>query len=506
MTERVQTRVGAIEGISRRDHVAFLGIPFAAPPVGNLRFRAPEPAAAWTFVREAKKFSPTAMQGASFAPGTRVEGNESEDCLYLNVFTPAADGKRRPVLVWIHGGAFVVGTASIPLYDGGALAALGDAVVVTLNYRLGALGFLALGEDGQRWGAQANLGLLDQLCALRWVREHIAEFGGDPENVTLFGESAGGASVSLLMLAPAAQGLFRRAIVQSGTGPLSLPRVEDAARNTDAFLGALGITRAQSERLQRVPVAELMRAQCEVEKQVVGWPHFFPVQDGVLFPKSPAELIKDGIAKGTQLLTGTNRDEWNLFAAHDVPAWLAPMDLQRACAELEARLPRRARGAVRELLETYRASREARGLPHHPRALVDAILGDSRFRIPSLRFVEAHMAAGGSAHMYLFTYGSPGLRGALGACHALELPFVFGTLSSPGQDRFAGTGPKVEALSRHMMQAWLAFARSGDPSAAPLSPWPAYDTETRPTMLLDLESSLAQAPFDEERAAWDGLL
>jgi para-nitrobenzyl esterase len=502
----VSTRFGAVEGLARAGHQAYLGLPFASPPVGSRRFRRPEPPAVWSGTLSAQRFRPAAMQGAGFAPGTRVEGAESEDCLYLNVFTPAADGRKRPVMFWVHGGAFTVGTAGTPLYDGGALATLGDVVVVTTNYRVGALGFLALGDDGARWGAEANLGLWDQLAALRWVHEHIENCGGDPEQVTLFGESAGATSVSLLMVNPRARGLFRRAIAQSSTGPLTLPPVQRAAPTADALLGALGLTRAQSERLQQVPAAELLHAQEKVEANLATWPHFYPVHDGALISESPAQRLASGACHDIAFLAGSNRDEWNLFAAADVKAWQEPLTPAAAVEALFPQLPRRVRGETQQLFDTYTSSRKARGLPHDPRAIVRAILGDARFVVPGQRFMEAHVEGGGRAFSYLFTYESPGLRGALGACHALELPFVFGTLSAPGQDRFAGAGAHLEALSRHMMQSWVAFARTGDPSHGPLDPWPPYEADSRATMQLDVTSTQVFDPFSEERAAWDGLI
>ncbi len=508
-TLRVETTLGAIEGVARKEHAAFLGIPFAAAPVGSLRFRAPEPALPWTSVREAKAFSPAAMQGVEFAPGVGIRGAQREDCLYLNVFTPAlhgdAEGKPRPVLFWVHGGAFTVGTAGITLYDGGALAELGDVVVVTANYRVGALGFLVLGEHGTELGARANLGLLDQVAALRWVQENITRFGGDPANVTLFGESAGGTAVSLLMAAAEARPLFRRAIVQSGTGPLRVAKEARALEVTERLLERLGLSLKDAPRLQTMPAKELMAAQHALESDGSLWPHFFPVLDGALFTEQPGESIAKGALKDIPLLTGTNRDEWNLFAAMDMKSWAAPLDEAAQIALLQRAMPRASDVALRRLAAGYANSRQVLGLLAHPRAVLRAIEGDLRFRIPATRFAEAHLRAGADVYSYLFAYGSPGLRGELGACHALEIPFVFGSLSAPNQARFVGEGPAVEALSRGMMQAWAAFARSGDPSCEALGAWPRFDERTRSTMVLNAESAVEKAPFEAERSLWDEL-
>lgn len=518
MTLRVDTQQGALEGRVRGGHAAFLGIPFAAPPVGGLRFQPPAPAAAWSGVREAKAFAPAAMQGVEFAPGVGITGAQREDCLYLNVFTPAVSAARAaklkekplPVLFWVHGGAFTVGTAGIRLYDGGALCELGEVVVVSANYRLGALGFLSLLEHGASFGARANLGLLDLLSALHWVHDHIANFGGDPSNVTLFGESAGGTAVSLLMAVAEARPLFRRAVTQSGTGPLKLAKPERGLEVAARFMARLEIPFTQAARLQSLPVEALMAAQRALESDGTSWPHFFPVLDGALFREQPGEMIKRGELRNIALLTGTNRDEWNLFAALDMKSWAAPLEEDAQLARLLTLMPRAPEAALRALITGYRASREALGLPASPRAVLRAIEGDLRFRIPSTRFAEAHVRAGGSAHSYLFCHGSPGLRGELGACHALELPFVFGSLSAPNQARFAGSGPAVEALSRAMMQAWTSFARTGDPSCEALGTWPTFEPDAdgpqrRATQVLALPSRLEYAPLEAERRLWDEL-
>jgi para-nitrobenzyl esterase len=244
---RVETSFGSVEGQQRGGHAAFLGIPYAKPPVGALRFQPPQAPEAWAGARSALAYSPIAMQGLQFVPGELADGPQSEDCLYLNVFTRVPGARKRPVLVWIHGGAFVVGAASLPVYDGGPLCELGDAVVVTLNYRLGSLGFLWLGDDAERLGITPNLGVLDQIAALRWVHDNISAFGGDPDNVTLFGESAGASSVCALLLAPAARGLFQRAISQSSALGLQLPSLELAARSAQQLLDKLGLGRERLE-------------------------------------------------------------------------------------------------------------------------------------------------------------------------------------------------------------------------------------------------------------------
>jgi para-nitrobenzyl esterase len=494
-----QTSHGAVEGLPRANHIAFRGIPYAAPPVGKLRFAAPEPPEPWPSVRPARECGPSAIQGEAFAPGAGAEGPTSEDCLYLNVFTPGVDQRRRPVLVFIHGGGFIVGSSSSPLYDGGRLAELGDQVVVTFNYRLGALGYLGLGEAGSRWGLTPNAGILDQALALRWVKDNIDRFGGDPSNVTLFGESAGASSVILLMAMPGAAGLFARAIAQSPATSLNLAEPGVAVQYGEQLLAALEISPADSARIRDVPAAAIRAAQMGVRGRPGDWLGFFPVLDPATLPESPQTAFAAGRGARVPLITGSNRDEWNLF---DLPA----RDDEKRTVDLPAALlasgfPDHAVDRLPQLLDTYRRSRAEKALPHHDAALLRAVLGDLRFRLPSVRTAELHAARGLPTYSYFFSYSSPGLHGALGACHALELPFVFGTLDAPMQDRFAGTGPAVEALSREMIEAWSGFAKAGSPG----SDWPLFDTGRRATRVFDTPSRVEDAPFDEERAAWNGI-
>jgi para-nitrobenzyl esterase len=499
MSTVAQTTSGAVEGDRRPGHVAFRGIPYAAPPVGKLRFAAPQPPEPWPSVRPAREFGPSAIQGEAFAPGAGAEGPTSEDCLYLNVFTPGVDERRRPVLVFIHGGGFIVGSSSSPLYDGGRLAELGDQVVVTFNYRLGALGYLGLGETGASWGLTPNAGILDQVLALHWVRDNVDRFGGDPSNVTLFGESAGASSVILLMAMPAAAGSFARAIAQSPAISLDLADPGVVVQYGEQLLAALGIPLGDSARIRDVPAEAIRTAQMGVRGRPGDWLGFFPVLDPASLPESPQAAFAAGRGAQVPLITGSNRDEWNLF---DLPA----RDDEKRAVDLPASLlargfPHHAADRLPQLLDTYRRSRVERALPHHDAALLRAVLGDLRFRLPSVRTAELHAARGLPTYSYFFSYSSPGLHGTLGACHALELPFVFGTLDAPMQDRFAGTGPAVQALSREMIGAWSGFAKTGSPG----SDWPLFDAGRRATRVFDTPSRVEDAPFDEERAAWNGI-
>lgn len=497
----VETATGRVEG--GRDGMVeyFFGIPFAAPPVGELRLRAPRPPVSWTGVRSATVPGPGAPQPAPVTMvASQYPSRRHEDCLTLNVWTPAADAARRPVLVWIHGGAFVSGTGSADLYRGASLAARGDVVVVTCNYRLGVLGFLAHPDlaDDEADGASANWGLLDQVAALRWVRANIGAFGGDPGNVTVFGESAGAMSVCDLLAVPAAAGLVHRAIAQSGP-PLAMP-MEQAVELASKVMADLGVARPGA--LRDVPVDAILDAQTRlaVERRHAGLP-LLPVVDGASLPEDPGRAFDAGRVADVPLVIGTNRDEATFFMVAD-PANRDPDEataLRRIGRMFDAWGVRLGPQAA---LDTYRVARADRGEDTSPRSLWAAVMTDCMFRSGSLRAAEAHAARGRPTWSYLFTWESPAMGGALGACHALEIPFVLGTLDAPDMDRFTGSGPRVGALSAEMMDAWVAFARHGDPSHPRIGEWPRYDPRRRATMVFGAATGIAEAPQEPERQFW----
>lgn len=502
---RVQTELGWLEGERRNDHLVFRGIPFAKPPTGALRFRAPQAPDPWTGVRPAREFGPSSLQAGGLVVAPQPFG---EDCLYLNVYTPAADLARRPVFFWIHGGAFAIGSGGEPVYDGGRLAARGDVVVVTINYRLGALGFAHFPEaERARLGVSSNAGCLDQIAALRWVRDNIEAFGGDPSAVTIAGESAGAYSVAMMLGMPAAHGLFHRAIAQSGA---RLTRGSgDPTQATNELQRVLEIPKGQLETLWDLPAQRFVAAQQLVATRMgspAGTLPFAPVCDGDTLPLPLDQAMANGTCARVPLLIGTNRDEINLFLGPALARLHETLAESELFASLRDLLPGASDERLRALVEVYRLSRASRQLPHAERALLAAISSDALWRVPSGRFAEAHRAHQPATFQYLFTYESPAQRGAMGSCHALELAFVFGTLDAPGQAQFAGTGEAVQRLSERMMASWLAFTKTADPTIdAPNQAWPAYDAERRPTMVFGLESGLQHAPYEEERAAWHDL-
>ncbi len=499
----VETASGKVAGLRVEGLCRFRGIPYARPPVGPLRLRAPQPPEPWSEVRDARSFGPSAPQPKlrfELAPGMAV-GEQSEDCLTLNVTTPAADSGSRPVLVWIHGGAFNVGSGSQAVYDVRPLVRRGDVVVVTFNYRLGALGFLYLAElMDDAHGISANCGILDQVRALEWLRESIGAFGGDPDNVTIFGESAGGMSVATLLGLPRARGLFRRAIAQSGAAH-RINRADEATAVAENLLGHLGLARSQAARLLTLPVPQLLEGQdaCiqELERESARRA-FCPTVDGASLPEWPLDAIRRGLSRDVDLLLGVTRDEWKLFGFIDPQA--RTLDEARLLARIENRQP----GHGAALVAAYRSAREG-SRPTDPPALFFALETDRVFRIPAIRLAEAQCAHRDRVFFYRMDWESPLLEGALGACHGVDVPFVFGTVDGPGGRLFAGEGRATRALSEKMMDAWLAFARSGDPRHPGLPEWPPYEPQRRATLIFDRQCRIEDDPEAEERRAWTGI-
>jgi para-nitrobenzyl esterase len=489
---------GALRGVARRHSVAFLGVPYAEDPVGARRFLAPRPPAPWDGVRDAGAFAPPMPQPLRELPGVdsgpllgpRWTGTEPQ--LTLNVWTPEVGAGGLPVMVFLHGGAFVAGSPGAPMYDGEAFARDG-VVLVSVAYRLGVEGFLRLE------GGDANVALRDQLAALAWVQEEIAAFGGDPGNVTVFGQSAGAICLDLLLGSPLSRGLFRRAISQSGGARLAFSDAQ-AARVADAVAALLGVP-ASSEAFRGVPVAEVMRAQSELVPGSValdaggerdpagGLALVLPVRDGEVVPEDPLAAIA---GRGeVDLLIGDTLEEGNLYLA-GTPGFDEMTDAQAsALAATQHPDPER-------LLGAYRAARpHASAGAHAAQVLTDAI-----FHLPTLRVAERHADSGAPTWVYEFAWRSSGLGGRLGACHGVELPFVFDTLDAPGLRAPAGLlgpGPAPEELAARLHRAWVAFARSGDPG------WARFDTARRTVMHIGSSWQEVADPRADEHRVWEGV-
>jgi para-nitrobenzyl esterase len=503
------TRAGPIEGTTRtfrRGRVrAFLGIPYARAPEHAERLRMAAAPEVWSEPRPAKRFGAAAPQEAPPFRFTRrlLSGaRQSEDCLHLNVWTPGTDAGRRPVLVWLHGGAFVMGTAGTPIYTGSRLALRGDVVVVTLNYRLGAFGFLDLG--GQAGGPPTNLGLRDQVRALEWVRDNIEVFGGDPGNVTLFGESAGAMSIGALLGVAQARGLYHKVVLQSGAAQNVSPRaraLEIGAR----LLEELRLDPAELSALHERPTHELLAAQGRVlrtTQAVSGALPWQPSIDSDFLPEPPLEAVRAGLARDVPMLIGTNREEWKLFRIGDPRQKLEPEDFERRIRRTLA-----GSGDAEAALAHYRADPGVRRRATPEDAWV-AFQSDRVFHHPASRLADAHAHAahatkgGGRTFMYLFTWRPPLLSERLGSCHALEIPFVFGTLRSRVVRPWLLASPGALRLSDRIQDAWIAFARTGDPSHEGLPDWPAYSPTTRSVMELGSTCRPLDDPHGHARAFW----
>jgi carboxylesterase type B len=497
-TITVDTPTGRLRGRRAGQVANFRGVPFAAAPIGDRRFRPPEPAAGWTGERDATEFGAAALQLPS--PLGPMRGAFDEDCLFLNVWT-AVDGATidqaatRPVMVWFHGGAFTTGSAAIPWYHGEHLVERG-AVVVTVNYRLGPLGFLHLEPaGGDRFAGAANLGLADQSLALEWVRSNIASFGGDPANVTIFGESAGGMSVSTQLALPASDGNFGRAIAQSGAAR-EVHDAESGERVAAAVLDALGVS--SPDQLLDLPAQAFVDCQEGLEtgnRAELALP-FRPTVDGSTLPERPEAAVARGVAAGIDLLIGTTSEEMRLFTA-----------LGRLSAEMgEERLVRvveRAasmRGIGRDAAEIVSIYRRRLGEATADDVWV-AISTDLVFRVPAIALAESQ-SNHAATRMYLFTQRSSGFGGLLGAAHATEIPYVFDNLDRAGVEQMLGAiTEERRRLAAAMADAWVGFATDGRPRGD-LAEWPTFDPERRATMLLDLEPEVVDAPWDDERAVW----
>jgi para-nitrobenzyl esterase len=524
----VSTSAGKVEGIERGGVARFRGIPFAAPPVGQRRFRPPAPVEPWSGVRDASAFG--AMAPQRVGPLESVLGADAmamdEDCLTLNVVTPGCDDAGRPVMVWIHGGGFTTGANSIPWYGGSRLATKGDIVVVAVNYRLGVLGFTHLADAlGDDLAGAGNLGIADQVAALRWVRDEIATFGGHPGRVTIFGESAGAMSVTTLLATPAATGLFRRAIAQSGAGH-NVHDVDQAVTVRGAVVAELGAS--SPEVLLDAAVEDLLVAQTAVAIRALtggdgvgeGAPPgrrgilggsalalpFQPVVDGGALPARPLDAIGAGAAADVALIAGTNADEFTLFSSLIGDGSLTDDHLlARVAKALGA-----AEDEARIVIDVYRAAR--------PDATADdlwvAFATDWVFRIPCLRLLDAQAAHQPDTWGYRFSWPSTAFGGRLRAGHAVEIPFVFDIVDHPTNALVLGEvddGARMVAAA--MSAAWLAFAHDGDPSgtgpdgtghpfATPAPAWPRWDPERRAVLVLDDPVSVVDDPAADERALW----
>jgi para-nitrobenzyl esterase len=486
-TEAVATRNGPVRGYREAGLCVFRGLRYGAPPTGLSRFRPPARPAPWTEPADATAYGAPAIQ-SGLAPGERrsspadppapEEPGSSEDCLFLNVWTPGLDAARRPVMVWLHGGGFANGSGGAAMYDGGALARKGDAVLVTVNHRLNVFGYLHLGElFGPDYAQSGVAGMLDIVQALEWVRDNIEAFGGDPGNVTIFGESGGGWKVSLLMAMPGARGLFHKAIVQSGPG-LTGKSVAEATGTAKALLAELGVS--TPEALAALPTATISQASVRIAGEPMRL--YTPVVDGTALPRHPFEPDASPLNADVPVLIGTNKDESTLFL----------FSHPRFGEFTEEDVAKQARTAAGDRADALVAALRRAYPDYNPTHLAAACQTAAGMWAGSIRLAERKAAQGAArVWMYMLTWETPVSRGRLRCPHALEIPLVFDNVEAARN--FVGRGDEPQALADQMSDAWLAFARTGDPG------WPAYDAERRTTKLFDVESRLADDPLPDVR-------
>jgi para-nitrobenzyl esterase len=498
LTDAVQTRNGPVRGYHEDVLKVFKGLRYGAAPTGLARFKPPSLPRPWSEPVEATAYGAPAIQ-SGLAPGERRsspadppapdEPASSEDCLFLNVWTPGLDAATRPVMVWLHGGAFANGSGGAAMYDGGNLARAGDTVLVTVNHRLNVFGYLHLAEVfGPDYARSGVAGMLDIVQALEWVRDNIAAFGGDPANVTIFGESGGGWKVSLLLAMPAARGLFAKAIIQSGPGLTAKPK-DQADKIARQLLSDLGVS--TPEALAALPVEAISYASVKAPGEVMRL--YTPVLDGEVIPRHPFEPDASPLNADVPVLIGTNKDENTLFLfSHPKFGSFTEDDIAK---QAKAVVGERAGDLVAALRRAYPDYSDT-----HIHAAVGTVTGMWGNSVTLAERKAAQRAA--PVYMYLLTWETPVAKGRLRSPHAVEIPLVFDNVEKARN--FVGRGDEPQTVAAQMSAAWLAFARTGDPNAAGLPTWPAYDAAARATMIFDLEPRVENDPLPEVRKVLQG--
>ena len=497
----VETAAGKVRGIAGDKLVTFKGVPYGASTAGSARFMLPAKPKPWSGVREASAYGLRAPQLDSQFKGVvppEVEvmdpgGPMGEDCLVLNLWTPGFERNHaHPVMVWLHGGGYTTGSGAFICYDGSELARKHDVVAITINHRLGVFGYLYLAElGGEKYAQASNVGMLDIVAALEWVRDNVGAFGGDPDNVTIFGQSGGGGKVSTLMAMPAAKGLFHRAIVESGAAVRGVPK-EAATKSATAYMAKLGLQPNEVDKMQQMPMDQLLSTMGAMTGN--GMPGsgagllLAPVVDGTTLPVNPFDPVAPAISANIPLLIGTVETEVTFFPGQQ----LDPIDDANLHARVKGFVRKASDEQVDQLIAAYRAGR--------PKAtntdLYLIIASDATFRAGVVTEAERKAAPGNApVYQYYFTWRSPVRDGKLRTFHTLEIPFVFDnvdaakSMTGDGQDRYA--------LASQVSGAWTAFARTGNPNHPGLPHWPAFDTSNRATMILNDECKAVNDPYGD---------
>lgn len=496
-TPIVETDKGKIQGLEQGGVDAFLGIRYAAPPVGELRFQPPVPADGWQGIADATGMGAPCMQlytpsGPNTTDLTRQmqgifptateEKIDNEDCLFLNIWTPDASSGSRPVMVWFHGGGYAYGSGGWPAYNGRNLAEKGDVVVVTVNHRLNAFGYLNLAEKfGEDFAASGNVGNLDLVRSLEWVRDNIAAFGGDPGNVTIMGESGGGSKVSHLMAMPSAEGLFHKAVVQSGPGVTS-GKPAEAAEYAEKILEKAGV--ASVDDLRAVPAEDLIAAVRRATPAGSGFgrgPSFGPIADGKIVPRDPFLPAAPAQSKNIPLMIGYNKDEMTLFVASQ--PWFGRID--------DAQLQAMAAGMGADASAAVAAYREMHP-DYSPSHIAANAMGARFVRGTYLLADQQSRSADAPVYVYRLTWETPVGGGVLKSPHTLDIPLMFDNAAESAA--LVGTGEEPARMAEMMSDAWIAFAKTGTPSSDLLPDWKPYTASSRMVMELDLEPRMVDDP------------
>ena len=490
----VHTKQGKVEGILEKDVFIWKGIRYAQAPIGNLRFSAPQPPENWEGIKFTKEFGAIAPQQKS----KRWKKHTDEDCLFLNIWTPNTNTTKRPVMFWIHGGGFYTGASSHPLYNGAGLAQKGDVVIVTINYRLGPLGFLFFDDiKGENKGFDNNLGIRDQIAALKWVKENIENFGGDPENITIFGQSAGATSVLTMASMPSTKGLYQKIIVQSPALDANWTR-EEATMVTKNYLKMFGIAESNLSDLYKISADSLVVvADRMIEHptfEVPGIATFAPTIDGKFIETTPDDSVSLEQIRKTPLLIGTNRHEMNIFMKIPLmPFSASEKEVHKVFASTDCSE------------DEFRVTSFYKKYPRKQSVL--NICTDRVFRMPSIAYADEHSKTY-NTYMYRFDWNSTALNlSGYKAFHALDLFFVFNTFDTKHGKKvmFLANKRKVAKISNTMQEAWVNFSKTGNPNNSGSDKWKPYDSKNRGTMVFDKKTRLVYDPDRKHRLAWGGL-
>jgi para-nitrobenzyl esterase len=491
-TSVVNTTNGPIRGrIENGGIQIFKGVRYGAPPVGALRFKPPRRPRPLTAVFDANTYGNPAIQGASGVGAAANLPKMSEDCLFLNVWTPGLDNKKRPVMVWLHGGGFSAGSGGESFSEGSNLTRKGDVVLVTVNHRLNVFGFLQLGNKwGPDYASSGQTGMLDIILSLEWVRDNISRFGGDPGDVTIFGESGGGRKVAMLMAMPSAKGLFHKAIIQSGSG-LDAPSREDAIKLGSDLLKKLGIAEGDVKALTSASAQAIFDAQPPVSSAAsppgqltVPTGGFVPCVDGVALPRRPFIPDAPAISARVPLLIGSNKDEMTIFRSRDAN-FGAQTDAEFT-EYVRKQLPDKAEALIPALRTAF-----PRYSPSHLIVAAETMKGYWAATVLQAERKAAQRAA--PVYAYLLAWETPVDGGRLRSHHALDLPLVFNNVES--QRNMVGPGPEPQRLADLMSSAWIAFARTGNPNTKGLPQWLPYDANRRATMIFNVDSRVQNDPY-----------